>query len=245
MARQSVTPLLIGTCILRANGGAGTVIYGLFLAQIASSSGQFITSLQVGFLSVVYFATELTLAPFMGALSDRWGRRKFMIIGPLIGLIEVALLPFVPLINPLPYFLSLRLISGTSSAMTTPAVLSYLADFTALDQSRRMRAMSLFELATSGGIAIGVVFGGIAWEHLGRFAFILLAAFYLAVSLCMTLAPRVRQMIDQSNLKILSIRYWGILRTPRLFIFMPAWICINAMVGVWFGPQLTFILAKS
>jgi MFS family permease len=52
-------------------------------------------------------------------------------------------------------------------------------------------------------------------------------------------------MIDQSNLKILSIRYWGILRTPRLFIFMPAWICINAMVGVWFGPQLTFILAKS
>src|SRR5713226_9072929 len=47
MARRSVTPLLIGTCILRANGGAGTVIYGLFLAQIASSTGQFITSLQV------------------------------------------------------------------------------------------------------------------------------------------------------------------------------------------------------
>jgi len=245
MARRSVTPLLIGTCILRANGGAGTIIYGLFLAQIASSTGQFITSLQVGFLSVVYFATELTLAPFMGALSDRWGRRKFMITGPLVGLIEVALIPFVPLINPLPYFLALRLISGTSSAITTPAVLGYLADFTSQDQSRRMRVMSLFELVTSGGIAIGIVFGGIAWDRFGRFAFILLAICDLAVALCMALAPLVKQVIDQSHLKVIAIRYWSILCTPRLFIFMPAWICINALVGVWFGPQLTFIFAKS
>jgi MFS family permease len=41
------------------------------------------------------------------------------------------------------------------------------------------------------------------------------------------------------------VRYWRIVRTPRLFIFIPAWICVNALVGVWFGPQLTFILAKT
>ena len=121
MPRRAITPLLIGTFILRANGGAGTIIFGLFLAQLASHTGNSINSLQVGLLSVVYFATELVLAPIMGSLSDRWHRRYFLIIGPMVGLIEVALIPFAPFQNPLPYFLGLRLISGTSSAITTLA----------------------------------------------------------------------------------------------------------------------------
>jgi len=244
MPRRSITPLFIGTFILRANGGAGTIIFGLFLAQLASHTGNSINSLQVGLLSVVYFATELVLAPFMGALSDRWHRRYFLIIGPLVGLIEVVLIPFVPVQNPLPYFLSLRLISGTSSAITTPAVLGYLADYTSHDQSRRMRVMSFFELATSGGIAVGVILGGFAWDRLGRYAFILLASLYLVVILCMILVPKVMQVIEQGNIRVVALRYWRILRTPRLFIFIPAWICINALVGVWIGSQLTFILSR-
>jgi MFS family permease len=180
----------------------------------------------------------------MGALSDRWHRRYFLIIGPLVGLIEVALIPFVPFQNPLPYFLSLRLISGTSSAITTPAVLGYLADYTSHDQSRRMRVMSFFELATSGGIAVGVILGGFAWDRLGRYAFILIASLYLVVILCMILAPKVMQVIEHGNIRVVGLRYWRILRTPRLFIFIPAWICINALVGVWIGSQLTFILSR-
>jgi len=244
MPRRSITPLLIGTFILRANGGAGTIIFGLFLAQLAAHTGNSINSIHVGLLSVVYFGTELVLAPFMGALSDRWHRRYFLILGPLVGLIEVALIPFVPFQNPLPYFLSLRLISGTSSAITTPAVLGYLADYTSHDQSRRMRVMSFFELATSAGIAVGVVLGGFAWDRLGRYAFLLLASLYLIVILCMFLVPRVMQVIQQGNFRTVTKRYWRIIRTPRLFIFIPAWICINALLGVWIGSQLTFILSR-
>ena len=161
MARRSIAPLLIGTFILRANGGAATIIFGFFLAQLASHTNAVITSLNVGLLSVAYYATELILAPVMGSFSDRLGRRYFLILGPLVGLIEVALIPFAPVQNPLPYFLCLRLISGTAAAMTTPAVLGYLADYTSRDRSSRMRVMSFFELATSGGIAVGVVLGGL------------------------------------------------------------------------------------
>jgi len=244
MSRRSIAPLLIGTFILRANGGAATIIFGLFLAQLASHTNAAITSLNVGLLAVAYYATELVLAPVMGSLSDRLGRRYFLIFGPLVGLIEVALIPFAPVQNPLPYFLSLRLIAGTSAAMTTPAVLGYLADYTSRDRSSRMRVMSFFELATSGGIAVGVVLGGFAWDHFGRFAFALIAALYLVVVLCMLLAPKIMQVIEQGNLRAVGLRYWRIIRTPRLFIFIPAWICINALVGVWIGPLLTFILSK-
>src|SRR2546421_50525 len=75
MSRRSIAPLLFGTFILRANGGAATIIFGLFLAQLASHTNAAITSLNVGLLAVAYYATELVLAPVMGSLSDRCGRR--------------------------------------------------------------------------------------------------------------------------------------------------------------------------
>jgi len=104
--------------------------------------------------------------------------------------------------------------------------------------------MSFFELATSGGIAVGVVLGGFAWDHFGRFAYLLLALFYLVVAACMYLAPKVKQVVHRGNLRVLGSRYWRIIRTPRLFIFIPAWISVTALAGVWLGPQLPFILTK-
>src|SRR5436853_6468288 len=114
MSRRSIAPLLFGTFILRANGGAATIIFGFFLAQLAMHTNAVITSLNVGLLSVAYFATELVLAPVMGSLSDRLGRRYFLILGPLVGLLEVALIPVVPVQTPLPSLLPFRLRPGSS-----------------------------------------------------------------------------------------------------------------------------------
>ncbi|GAC1401270.1 MAG: multidrug effflux MFS transporter [Ktedonobacteraceae bacterium] len=245
MSRQpSVAPLLIGTFMQRMNSGAGTVIYGLLLVQISAHTKYAITSLQVGLLPVVFYISELSLAPLMGSLSDHFGRHRFLVLGPLIGLLQVVLLIFTPTKNALFYLLLLQVLAGISSAITTPVVLGYLADFTAIDQSRRMRVMSFYELVTSGGIAVGTVVGGIVWDHFERNAYILLAALYFIVAVCMFLAPVVNQIVDRRRLAVLTQHYWHILSTPRLFIFMPAWICISALVGVWFGSQLTFILSS-
>lgn len=244
MFRRSVAPLFIGTLLLRTSGGAATVVMGLFLAQLAHVSGVVITSLQVGLLSVAFFATELSLAPCMGALGDRWGRRSFLIIAPFLGLLQVGLVPFTPTSHPLIYLSSLQVLAGVSSAMMTPATLGYLADYTAHDSSLRMRVMSFFELVTSGGIALGVVVGGFAWERFGRAAFGLLAGLYLLVIVCMFAAPRARQIIERANVRILARRYLRILRTPRLFLFIPAWISLCALVGIWFSSQLPFILSN-
>ncbi|MBA2284719.1 MAG: MFS transporter [Ktedonobacteraceae bacterium] len=244
MPRRSVVPLVIGTFVLRMNTGAGGIVLGLFLARLAAHTGYAITSLQVGLLSVVFFSTELTLAPAMGALSDRWGRRLFMIVGPLLGLLHVALLPFTPVAQPLPYLLGLQVIAGLSSAITIPTVLSYLADFTARDATRRVRLMSFYELATSGGIGVGVVLGGFAWDHVGRGAFGMLALFYLTAAFCMFVSPTMDRRGDHGQVRVVAARYLRILRTPRLFIFIPAWICLSALLGVWFSSQLTFVLSK-
>lgn len=243
MFRRSVAPLLIATSIQRANSGASTVALGLFLAQLASVKGHSITSIQVGLLPVVFYVTELSLALIMGSLSDRWGRRTFLIIGPLFGTLQASLLFFTPGENSLLYILALQVVAGVSGAMTTPAALGYLADFTAINLSRRMRIMSFYELATSGGIAAGVVMGGLLWDRFHRIAFLYLAVLYLVVSLFMALSPVLNRVIEHGTMRAVAARYWRIVRTPRLFIFIPAWVCINALIGVWLSSQLTFVLS--
>lgn len=244
MFRQSVAPLLAGTTIQRASSGATTVVLGLFLAQLTFHNGRHITSLQVGLLPVAFYITELSLAPLMGGLSDRWGKRLFMTIGPLIGMVQIGLLLFTPHVNPLPYLLSLQILAGLSGAMITPVVLGYLADYTSANQTQRVRIMSLYELVTSGGIAVGIVFGGLMWDRLQRGSFAVLAASYVLVALCLGLSPTVQRIVNHGSLPQVAMRYWRVLRTPRLFIFIPAWVCINALVGIWFSSQLTFILSK-
>jgi len=244
IARRSAFPLLLGTFILRVNGGASSIVVGRLLAQLSIQNGHSISYINVGLISVAYYIVELTLAPILGAFSDRLGRRIFLTIGPLFGLVQVALLIFTPSHNPFAYLLSLQLLAGISSAMQVPAVLGYLADYTVHDQSLRMRVMSLYELATSGGLAVGVVLGGFAWDHFERGAFALLAAGYLIVAVCMLLVPAVKQVIERGKMRALAARYWRIVHTPRLFIFIPAWISICALVSIWLSSQLIFVLSS-
>jgi len=244
ITRHSVAPLLIGTFILRVNGGAAPIILGRLLAQLSLQQGHPISNIHVGLIAITYFIVELTLAPVMGALSDRTGRRFFLTLGPLIGLVQVVLLVFTPTQNPLPYLLFLQVLAGVATAMQVPAVLGYLADYTSESRALRMRVMSLYELATSGGFAIGVVLGGFAWDRFGRQAYALLAIGYLVVAVCMFMVPKVNQVIERSKLKVTVSRYWKVLRTPRLFIFIPAWISFCALGGIWLSAQLTFILSS-
>ena len=217
---------------------------GRFLAQLSVQGGHAISSIHVGLISVAYFIVELTLAPVLGAVSDRYGRRLFLVIGPLFGLVQVALLVFTPIGNPFPYLLGLQLLAGISSAMQVPAVLGYLADYTVENQSLRMRVMSLYELVTSGGLAVGVVLGGFVWDRFERGAFVLQALGYLLVAACMFVVPAVKQVIERARARAMVARYLRLIRTPRLFVFIPAWVSINALVGIWLSSQLTFILSS-
>ncbi|HEX7734354.1 MAG TPA: MFS transporter [Ktedonobacteraceae bacterium] len=237
--------LLLGTFLLRVNGGASALLVGRFLAQLQPRHGHAITSFEIGLLSVAYFIVDLSLAPIMGALSDRWGRRLFLALGPCFGLLQMTGLFFTPSENPFPYLLSLQVLAGISSAMQVPAVLGYLADYTARQPDLRVRVMSFYELATSGGLAVGVAGAGFAWDRCGRIAFLLLGVIYLVAACCMLTVPLVRQNIERAGSRLLLARYWRVLRSPRLFIFIPAWISIFALVGIWFSSQLTFLLSSN
>ena len=237
--------LLLGTFLLRINGGASSLMVGRFLAELVPRHGHAITSIEVGLLSVTYFIIDLSLSPIMGGLSDRWGRRIFLPLGPIFGLLHATLLFFTPGDNPFPYLLSLQMLAGISSAMQVPAVLGYLADYTSQEAGLRVRLMSFYELVTSGGLAVGVACAGFAWDRFGRASFLLLAAGYLGAAFCMLAVPRTRQIVEHGGVRAMAARYWRLVRSPRLFIFIPAWISIFALVGIWLSSQLTFLLSAN
>ena len=72
---------------------------------------------ELGIIAAIYPGVWGTTQLLTGALSDRWGRRLFLTLGPVFGLLHVTLLFFTPLDNPFPYLLGLQVLAGISSAI--------------------------------------------------------------------------------------------------------------------------------
>ena len=61
------------------------------LASIARS-GTEIPAIAFGLTAATFYLAELLGAPWFGAMSDRVGRRRFLIIGPICGMVAVQLI---------------------------------------------------------------------------------------------------------------------------------------------------------
>ncbi len=117
----------------------------------------------VGFFSGVYAAGVLVGAPLWGAISDRVGRSRILIIG-LIGYIASQLLLLVPGLESLWGLYALRAATGLFVAAVVPVVSALVAEHTPQDKRARrfawLSAMSLLgflfgpglnEVATAAG----------------------------------------------------------------------------------------------
>ncbi|MBI4212788.1 MAG: MFS transporter [Chloroflexi bacterium] len=189
----------------------------------------------VGVMHGVFYAAELSGAPWFGALSDRRGPRPFMIAGPLFGAVAIQLIGWP---RSIPLMAVGRVVEGLSTASSVPSTLSYLTSATAEDPVVRTRTMAWYEMATVAGIAAGYVIAGILWEALRSGAFLAVTAVYGA-SVAAFLSTRggapTRQAARQAG--ALS----QVLTQPRLLRFAPAWLAINTVVGTWFA-HAAFIL---
>jgi MFS family permease len=205
------------------------VMVGFYLRYLNDSGLQRATSLTVALFTVAFFATELIAAPIFGAWSDRYGRKPFMILGPLLG---AAALQITAMTIALPVLLFTRLLEGLSTATSLPATLGYLSDATSGDPRARGRAVSLWEIATIGGLAAGFQVAGTLWDNLNRSGFSIVAVVYLiSTAIFYWGMRRLPQTIPPGRSE--SQRLIQILRRDEILRFAPAWIAINAILGLW------------
>jgi MFS family permease len=270
---RSLAALIVGSLLLRAAAGAmGENIQFYFnsiheaakdlahpLRTIAGAQNVYEVSYALGGILIgTFFAAELIGAPLFGAWSDKYGRKLFIIFGPLFGAIAVQITAMTTLVWALVFT---RLLEGISTAANAPASLGYIAEATSNSAKLRTRVVGFFEIATIGGIALGFSLGGWLWRHFGTPtiflgipltspAFALNALVYLAsLAILWFGLSEVREVKRDPSRATTARETWSnylkIFANPRVQSFAPAWIAINAVLGVWINFTARIFTDKS
>src|SRR5579862_1096250 len=131
---------VFGTLFLRLANSITAVLLGLLLAHLNRQGADF-GATTVGLLAAAFYIPELLGAPIMGAQSDRYGRRPFMIAGPLFGVAAVQLIGWPGILIAMALG---RILEGFSTASSAPSTLSFLSAATTGQPDLRARAMSWY-----------------------------------------------------------------------------------------------------
>lgn len=149
-----------------------------------------------GALAAAYSLMQFLLAPLLGALSDRFGRRPVILLA-LVGMgVNYLLLAFAPT---LALFALGRMIAGALGATFTAAG-AYLADIT--PPEKRAQSFGLIGAAFGFGFITGPAIGGLLGEVDLRLPFVVAAGLSLAdfvfayFALPESLAPDNRSRLD-------------------------------------------------
>jgi MFS family permease len=262
-----VKVVIASSFVLRLAGGSTAIMLSAYLKQdVGAAIGM------IGLLYSLFYITEFTLAPVFGAISDLRGRRLILVLGPLIGAFALLLYPIsaIASLGAISVWLLsfARLLEGVATAAKVPSALGYLADATSGESKRqailRGRVMGLYESAFLVGMVGGNLLGSKLWELLSVSGFYIVALIYLVATAMLffwvpeTLPVEAKEHHNQSKqavgdaahpvrelLKTRLRAYASLLKEPVLRSFVPAWLAINAVVGVMGSlVQPTLIKAK-
>ena len=240
--RRAVIAGMTSTFLLRLTNRISFVILSFYLGA------QFSSAALIGLILESFYISELLLAPLVGTLSDRWGRKPFLILAPICGgcanlcLLTATLLfphPQTPVFNGTLLMLLLlilggRLFEGTTTALNTPASLGYLSDITSGTPRRRARIMTLFEIVTMAGIAAGIPLGGHIGGEFGNTGFFLIIALHLLNIFLIAFCVREPPHHTNTTKRYISLLTGlHLLRERHVYTFLPAWFAINALIGSW------------
>lgn len=230
--------VLAGNALLRIAGTAGGALVGLYLAELVSQ-GRIVNAVVLGgTLGAMFFTAELAGALPLGALSDAFAPRAMMALGALLGAVATQLFGMSGAVTI--FYLS-RALEGLAAAATGPAVLAHLTDVTEGDEVLRGKVMSYYELSLLVGIALGYLTGSVLWEWLNTGAFTVMALVYVACAVLLTAGATGSRKHGGSE-ALAGLK--KALADPYLLRLAPAWLCINAIVGLWLSQPLTILLSQ-
>jgi len=235
--RARLMVVLVANALLRVASGAGGALVGFYLAFLARQ-GEPVDPALVGTIGVVANVAELVGAVPLGMLADRYTSRTILVWSTLVGAVAVQLFGISGAVG---VFLVSRSLESVASVAGGPALLAHLTDITRHDQAARGRVMGYYELSLLAGLALGNVVGGTLWDRVQTWAFALLAAVYLVVAALFwwSITPPNGGGTPLAH-PLAGLKH--ALRDPLLLRLAPAWLLVNAVIGVWLthlGYQLS------
>lgn len=242
--RRSIVVAISSTLLLRIANRISFVLLGFYLGA------HFASVTVVALILESYYISELLLAPLSGGLSDRLGRKPLLIAAPLLGacsscflFLSVSLFAHpnatvfdTRLLLLLLLILIGRLFEGATTALNTPACLGYIADATVGSEKLRAKVMTGFEISTVGAIALAIPFGGKVSSVLGIWGFCIVIVLHLinAAIIIKYVKENIQHTLQKKESSNSSLfESFGMLRDQRIRTFLPAWLCINTLIGAW------------
>lgn len=165
----------------------------------------------LGAIFSVFSASRTLFTPLTGALSDRLGRKGFMVAGLLVYcMVSVAYIKA----ETLPGLLAVRALHGLAASLVIPAANAYMGDLAPPEQEGIYS--SFFLVSFFAGFAIGPAFGGILFDRFGmKGCFLTLGLFaFAAFVLTSLLLPNRSGRPGRPKVRIDLI---GPLKSPEVF----------------------------
>ncbi len=156
VGRGSIFAAILSTLLLRIASRTSFVLLGFYLGE------HFTSATIVALVLEAFYITELVLAPIVGSLSDRLGRKPFLLSAPLVGSVAALCLAGAALLFPHPQatpfdarlvvllliVLVGRLLEGAATALNVPSSLGYITEITSGSDKLRARVMTAFDIFT-------------------------------------------------------------------------------------------------
>jgi MFS family permease len=160
----------------------------------------------------IEMAAYIVFAPFVGLLSDRWGRRKPLVVAGF--LLSAPLYWAYALVQDVNALLLLRFVQGACSVMGWSTLMAMVLDQP--DDARRGRYMGLMGGALILGVSLGAPVGGYISRHFGARAPLEAAALlFLLVGLGSTALAEPKRVRTRASVReILDT----LLARPRLLL---------------------------
>jgi DHA1 family multidrug resistance protein-like MFS transporter len=142
--------VLVATMLISMLGfGIVVPLLPIYADQLGASA------LEIGFINAGFSLTLLIALPIMGRLSDRFGRKRFLLAG--LSILTVASLGFIWAQSPIQLIL-VRIFQGIGASMHLPIAEAYLGDITPKGQEGRW--MGHFNAILFSSMSLGPLFGG-------------------------------------------------------------------------------------
>jgi MFS family permease len=139
----------------------------LFVSELGANTGD------VGVFMAFAGITSLGSLPFIAPLIDRYGRRKFIVLG--IFVVGISNLGFIPFNNYSEWMLGIRLLQGLAFAGCFNACSTALVDL--LPFQKRVQGIGLYGISGSLAVAVGPYLGETVLIHWGFNSYFVLLAF--------------------------------------------------------------------
>jgi len=185
-------------------------------------AGMGASGLWLGIVLAVYSVTRAILMPVFGWLSDRRGRKIFVLSG--LGACIVISLAYIPATS-IPWLIGVRVVHGVATAMIVPVATAYIGELTA--KGHEGRWMGRLNTVILIGVGAGPLLGGVLADRFGMSAaFSVMAGLYLVAFFGTIFWMKEVKSRDGQDRPRPSFRQMG--QSPRVLGLFAYWLAFEA-----------------